>query len=200
MAYVMLILAAAFWGGNYVVGRVLVSTIAPGVLVEVRWVIASLFLVAVYHRNVITEFPFFRQSFWRTTFLAVMGPVLFPTLLYLGEQSTNAVNASMFLAASPEIVLLSRPCFFANGLRSSISLVSLRAPSGFSWCCRTVTLPTSWRCISEWGTCGLWDPPWPGASIVPFYESGTRECLWVVLRRSQRYWRLCWAFPGHCLM
>ena len=106
MAYVMLILAAAFWGGNYVVSRVLVFDVAPGLLAEAKWVIASLFLLAIYHRSVVKEFRFFRQSFWRTSFLALLGPVLFPTFLYIGVQYTTAVNASMFLAASPAIVLL----------------------------------------------------------------------------------------------
>ena len=112
MAYLMLILAAAFWGGNYVVGRVLVFDVAPGFIAEVRWVIASLFLVVIYHRNLINEFQFLRQSFWRTAFLALLGPVLFPAFLYIGEQYTTAVNASMFLAASPAIVLLINALIF----------------------------------------------------------------------------------------
>lgn len=39
VAYLMLILAAAFWGGNYVVGRVLVFEVPPGFIAEARWVI-----------------------------------------------------------------------------------------------------------------------------------------------------------------
>jgi drug/metabolite transporter (DMT)-like permease len=112
VAYLMLILAAAFWGGNYVVGRVLVSHVAPGFIAESRWVIASLFLITVYYRNVKNEFRFLYESFWRTAFLALLGPVLFPTFLYIGEQYTSAVNASMFLAASPAIVLLINALIF----------------------------------------------------------------------------------------
>ncbi|QQE80181.1 DMT family transporter [Alicyclobacillus sp. SO9] len=106
MAYFMLVLAAALWGGNYVVGRVLVSHVVPGFILEARWVIASLLLIALYHKRALNEFRFLRQSLGRTIFLALLGPVLFPTFLYIGEQYTTAVNASMFLATSPAIVLI----------------------------------------------------------------------------------------------
>lgn len=114
MAYVMLILAAAFWGGNYVVSRVLVFHLQPGLLAEARWLVASLVLLVIYHRNVVREFRFFRESFWRTLFLALFGPVLFPTFLYVGLQYTTAVNAAMFLAVSPALVLVINTLVFKD--------------------------------------------------------------------------------------
>ncbi|MES2407624.1 MAG: DMT family transporter [Pseudomonadota bacterium] len=114
MAYLMLILASAFWGGNYVVSKVMVLHLLPGVLAEARWLLASLLLVVIYHRNLIAEFKFFRESFWRTLFLALFGPVLFPTCLYIGLQYTTAVNAAMFLSASPALVLLINAVVFKD--------------------------------------------------------------------------------------
>ncbi len=114
MAYIMLVLAAAFWGGNYVVGRVMVFHLPPGILAEARWLVASLPLLAIYRRNVIAELPILRESLGRTLLLVLFGPVLFPTCLYVGLQYTTAVDAAMLLSATPALVLVINRVMFRD--------------------------------------------------------------------------------------
>lgn len=46
MPYIMLSLAAIFWGGNYVVGKIMVVNMDPILLSELRWLLTSIILVA----------------------------------------------------------------------------------------------------------------------------------------------------------
>ena len=52
MPYLLLTLAAMFWGGNYVVGHILVSGADPVVMTEARWALTALLLMIMYHRQV----------------------------------------------------------------------------------------------------------------------------------------------------
>ena len=42
MPYLLLTLAALFWGGNYVVGHVLVQGVDPILMTEARWALTAL--------------------------------------------------------------------------------------------------------------------------------------------------------------
>ncbi|SJN59572.1 hypothetical protein VR7878_03507 [Vibrio ruber DSM 16370] len=44
MPYFLLILAAMFWGGNYVVGHILVAQADPIVMTEARWLLTAILL------------------------------------------------------------------------------------------------------------------------------------------------------------
>ena len=44
MPYLLLTLAALFWGGNYVVGHVLVQGVDPILMTEARWALTALLL------------------------------------------------------------------------------------------------------------------------------------------------------------
>ncbi|HBU0025568.1 TPA: EamA/RhaT family transporter, partial [Klebsiella pneumoniae] len=41
MPYLLLTLAALFWGGNYVVGHVLVQGVDPILMTEARWALTA---------------------------------------------------------------------------------------------------------------------------------------------------------------
>ncbi|WP_392562204.1 DMT family transporter [Orbus sturtevantii] len=106
MPYILLALAACFWGGNYVVGHLLVVNSDPMVLSEGRWAITALLLCTLYHRQVIANYSKIKQSIKMTLFLAVFGQVLFPLTLYIGLQYTTSLNAAIYMSATPAMVLL----------------------------------------------------------------------------------------------
>jgi len=47
MPYLLLSLAAVFWGGNYVVGKLMVVDVDPVLLSQLRWLITSGLLVLI---------------------------------------------------------------------------------------------------------------------------------------------------------
>ncbi|OGT32008.1 MAG: hypothetical protein A3E87_10680 [Gammaproteobacteria bacterium RIFCSPHIGHO2_12_FULL_35_23] len=114
MAQFYLILAAIFWGGNYVVSSVLVFHIPPILLAEIRWLIASIILIMLYHKVVIAEWQAIRVTWPQLTFFAIFGPVLFPLFLYIGLQYTSALNAAILLSSSPALVLIINAILFKD--------------------------------------------------------------------------------------
>ncbi|NIF47640.1 DMT family transporter [Enterobacter sp. Ap-1006] len=106
MPYLLLSLAALFWGGNYVVGHVLVAQADPIVLSEARWLLTALLLMALYRKQVIKQWPEMLKARGTVFFLALCGQVLFPVTLYIGLQYTSSLNAAIYLSTTPALVLL----------------------------------------------------------------------------------------------
>jgi drug/metabolite transporter (DMT)-like permease len=61
MPYLLLTLAALFWGGNYVVGHILVQGADPILMTEARWALTAILLVLLY-RQIRDSRPLFRQN------------------------------------------------------------------------------------------------------------------------------------------
>jgi Permeases of the drug/metabolite transporter (DMT) superfamily len=106
MPYLLLSLAACFWGGNYVVGHILVAHADPMVLSAARWVFTALLLIALYFRQIREQWPEMKKSLPVLAFLALFGQVLFPVTLYIGLQYTSSLNAAIYLSTTPALVLL----------------------------------------------------------------------------------------------
>ncbi len=106
MPYLLLSLAALFWGGNYVVGHVLVAQADPIVLSEARWLLTAMLLMALYRKQVIRQWPEMLKARGTVFFLALCGQVLFPVTLYIGLQYTSSLNAAIYLSTTPALVLL----------------------------------------------------------------------------------------------
>lgn len=118
MPYILLSLAACFWGGNYVVGHLLVAEVNPIVLSAARWILTALLLIALYFRQVRDQWPAMKASFGTIAFLALCGQVLFPLTLYIGLQYTTSLNAAIYMSTTPAIVLLINKFFFKEQISS----------------------------------------------------------------------------------
>lgn len=112
MPYLLLTLAACFWGGNYVVGHLLVNLVDPVLLSAARWIFTAILLMVLYHRQVGAQWSAMRRSFHIVTFLALFGQVLFPLTLYIGLQYTSSLNAAIYLSTTPALVLLINKTIF----------------------------------------------------------------------------------------
>ncbi|OCG41386.1 hypothetical protein A9G28_06235 [Gilliamella sp. Fer1-1] len=116
MPYLLLTLAACFWGGNYVVGRVLVTQADPMVISEGRWVITALLLLCLYHSQVRSDLSKIKKSIWPICLLAIFGQIIFPLALYIGLQYTSSLNASIYLSATPGMVLVMNKLLFNDAI------------------------------------------------------------------------------------
>ncbi|MDW6091030.1 DMT family transporter [Vibrio rhizosphaerae] len=114
MPYFLLILAAMFWGGNYVVGHILVAQADPIVMTEARWLLTAILLGFLYFNQVKNNLNKIRNCFIAIIFLSVFGQVLFPLTLYIGLQTTTSLNAAIYMSATPGIVLIINGVIFRD--------------------------------------------------------------------------------------
>jgi drug/metabolite transporter (DMT)-like permease len=118
MPYLLLSLAACFWGGNYVVGHILVAQIDPILLSSARWVFTTLLLFVLYFKQIKAQWSVMKQSLPVIVFLALFGQVLFPVTLYIGLQYTSSLNAAIYLSTTPVLVLMINKLFFKESISS----------------------------------------------------------------------------------
>ena len=104
MPYLLLTLAALFWGGNYVVGHVLVQGVDPILMTEARWALTALLLGLLYRRQIAGSRHLLRANAPAVVVLTLCGQVSFPLTLYIGLQTTSALNAAIYMSATPSMV------------------------------------------------------------------------------------------------
>ncbi|MGP0190882.1 DMT family transporter [Klebsiella quasivariicola] len=114
MPYLLLTLAALFWGGNYVVGHVLVQGVDPILMTEARWALTALLLGLLYHRQIAASRHLLRENAPAVLVLTLCGQVSFPLTLYIGLQTTSALNAAIYMSATPSMVLLINRLIFRD--------------------------------------------------------------------------------------
>ena len=112
MPYLLLALAALFWGGNYVVGHILVQSVDPYSLSVIRWGATTLLMLALYRKSVVKDFPQLWRKRGLNTLFALLGQVSFPLTLYIGLQYTSSLNAAIYISSTPCLVLLINACLF----------------------------------------------------------------------------------------
>lgn len=106
MAYLLLALAAIFWGGNYVAGHILVNHINPYALSFARWGLTALLMFSLYWKVIRDEWHFLSEKWLLNSLYAFLGQVCFPLTLYIGLQYTSSLNAAIYISTTPCIVLL----------------------------------------------------------------------------------------------
>jgi drug/metabolite transporter (DMT)-like permease len=104
--YMLLALANLFWGGNWVVGRALRESFDPITLNFWRWFLASLILLPFAWRGLSGKGPVVRKHLGLLFVLTLTGAVLFQSLVYLGLQTTETVNAVLLNSSGPLFMLL----------------------------------------------------------------------------------------------
>lgn len=105
-AILSLVVAAAFWAGNYVFGHVAVESMSPFSIVFLRWAIALIPLVLIAQ---LAEHPDWRMviGHWRfLLFQGVLGMFAYNFLLYAALHVSTAFAASLINAANPALIAL----------------------------------------------------------------------------------------------
>ncbi|HEV7477603.1 MAG TPA: DMT family transporter, partial [Burkholderiales bacterium] len=106
LAFTFLALANLFWAGNWVLGRALRDAVDPISLNFYRWVIAVVVLAPFALPGLAAQRAVIRRHAGRLALLALVGVSVFQSLIYLGLQSTTAVNAVLINCAGPLFILL----------------------------------------------------------------------------------------------
>ncbi|MDK9363278.1 DMT family transporter [Lelliottia wanjuensis] len=112
MPYILLTLAAIFWGGNYVAGSILVHYINPYALSIFRWGLTTVLMFTLYWRTIAKEWCLLMSNIKINAIYALLGQITFPLTLYIGLQYTSSLNASIYISSTPCLVLLINALFF----------------------------------------------------------------------------------------
>jgi drug/metabolite transporter (DMT)-like permease len=126
--YVLLLVATCLWGGNFVVGRALVSEIPPLTLAFIRWSIALLCIAPFWGGQAWKRREIYLQNWKMVLFLSLTGVAGFNTFVYIAVQYTDSINASLMNAATPIMIVLLSMLFLResfSGLRGFGIVISL---------------------------------------------------------------------------
>lgn len=155
MPYLLLALAACFWGGNYVIGHLLVSQVDPIVLSALRWWATATLLMMLYFRQVKQQWPAIKQAKGIVFFLALCGQVLFPLTLYVGLQYTSSLNAAIYLSTTPAMVLLINRFIFHERISTGNIAGVILSSCGVIWLILQGNV-TDWSTLRNLNRGDLW--------------------------------------------
>jgi drug/metabolite transporter (DMT)-like permease len=104
--YLCALAATIFWSGNFIIARELNDTIAPVSLAFGRWLVAVLVLFPFAIKSLISEWIAVKENLVYLSITAFTGVTLFNTLLYLGGQTTSALNLALISITSPIFIVI----------------------------------------------------------------------------------------------
>ena len=106
LAYALLTLAALFWTGNWVVGRLLADLVPPSALTFWRWTIAVVLLLPFVGARLWAARGLLVREWRPIVALGLLGGGLHNVLQYWGLQYTLATNGAIFNATTPVLIIV----------------------------------------------------------------------------------------------
>lgn len=110
--YLLLSLAALFWSGNVIVGRLLREYVGPIDLNLMRWLIALSIMLPFTWRLLRRESTIIMQNKWFILLLGILGVAAFQSLTYLSLQTTTAINALLLISTCPVLIVAGNIVFY----------------------------------------------------------------------------------------
>lgn len=102
--YLLATLTMLFWASNTLIGRAVVDHVPPVALAQMRWTLAFLVLLPFAAGTVRRDIALVRAHIVRLSVLGLLGITIYNTFLYIGVQTTTAVNAAMLSSLFPMTV------------------------------------------------------------------------------------------------
>jgi len=98
--------ATLFWGGNFIVGRFFRQDITPIALTFWRWLLALAILLPLSATEMRREWRLILHSWKLIAGLSVSGITAYTICVYEAVRITSAVNAALFLATLPLMIVV----------------------------------------------------------------------------------------------
>ncbi|HJU31836.1 MAG TPA: DMT family transporter [Hyphomicrobiaceae bacterium] len=114
----LLALAAVFWAGNTVAGRLAVGQISAFELVFLRWLLVLALLWPLYGRQVRAHWRELRPRLMGIVVLGTLGFTGFNAFYYVAAHYTSAINIGILQGSIPIFVLAG--AFLVHGTRASL--------------------------------------------------------------------------------
>jgi drug/metabolite transporter (DMT)-like permease len=129
-AYVLLILTALFWAGNWVIARGIQGYMSPIAMAFWRWLAALVILLPFVLRPIVREWPAIRRSWKILALLGIIGVGAFNTLTYTGLKYTTATNGVLLNSVIPILVIAINVVFLREPLNARQALGVLTSLAG----------------------------------------------------------------------
>lgn len=104
--YLLLVLTTLFWAGNFNLARAVSTQIPPMGLSYWRWTVAALILIPLIWRHLASTGSVFKQHWKLVLSLSLLGITGFNSLVYLGLQTTTAVNGVLMQSVCPIFIIM----------------------------------------------------------------------------------------------
>ena len=105
-AFALLAAANLMWSGNWILGRALRDAFDPVALNFWRWLVAVAVMAPFALRAAWQRRALIRRHFALLAFLALAGVSVFQSLVYLGLETTTAINAVLINASAPVFIVI----------------------------------------------------------------------------------------------
>jgi drug/metabolite transporter (DMT)-like permease len=105
-AFALLAAANLMWSGNWILGRALREAFDPVALNFWRWLVALVVLAPFALREAVAKRALIRRHAALLAFLSLAGVVAFQSLVYLGLETTTAINAVLINASAPAFIVV----------------------------------------------------------------------------------------------
>lgn len=102
--YVLLVGTMLMWSGNMVIGRAVAGIVPPLALAQLRWTVAFLIILPFAWRHLRADMPTLLAHWKIVSLLGALGIGAYNTLVYVGLQSTTAVNATILASIFPLVI------------------------------------------------------------------------------------------------
>lgn len=116
MVYVKLLLTAIFWGGTFIAGKMIASSVHPVSAAFLRFSIASFFLLVLVFATEGRLPQLNRRQLLPVFLLGLTGVFAYNILFFSGLKFINASRASLIIAMNPILISLLSAWFFKESL------------------------------------------------------------------------------------
>lgn len=116
-AYLLLVTTALCWAGNHVTGRYMATDdppVPPGGLSVLRWLLATLVLMAIAWPTLRKDWPVVRQHRAILLFLGLFGGAGFSIVQYYALRHTSAVNVGVMNSVGPAFIIVAGMAIFGD--------------------------------------------------------------------------------------
>lgn len=116
LALFFLLLTPALWATNYIVGRRAAGVVEPHLLAAMRWTVAFAVMLPLALPSLLRLWPQWRREWPDFFVLGAIGVWICGAFVYIGAQTTSALNIGLIYALSPVLLALLSPRLFNEPL------------------------------------------------------------------------------------
>lgn len=117
MYYVLLILTALFWSGNFIIARGIYLDIPPVALTFWRWLLALLLLIPFSYHHLKTSYAKIRRNLIILVCLSSLSIVSFPVCIYQALSRETVINTTLVNSMSPIFIVIISLLGFGGTIR-----------------------------------------------------------------------------------
>jgi drug/metabolite transporter (DMT)-like permease len=105
-AYLMLILCAFFWSGNFIVGKFsTLYEIPPLTLNFFRWLIVWIILIPFTFMDILKNIKIIKQNFYPILLMSITSISIFNSVVYYSLNFTQVLNGALMISIIPVLIV-----------------------------------------------------------------------------------------------